>query len=166
MAGKKAAKKVVKKDKEKKSDADDEREESGAALGGEGLGEEGDEGEEEKVEEKDIEQGAPEEKGTDVVFVNREKHARAKGILDLVTGKRLPRDANEAERTEHYRAQLQAAGVDPKGKKAVRALYEILGGLVRSESEQRAADKKAEALKSKHKKRAVESDADARNADA
>lgn len=128
---------------------------------------------EEEEDDADSEEELPSEepkkkvKGTDatVIFVNNEKLARAKGILDLVSGKRAARDANEAERTEHFRAQMNHAGKKPTDKDAVRFIYELLGGLVRTPEEQREADKKAAALKAKYKKRKVESDADARSSD-
>lgn len=135
------------------------------------IPEEGDELEEgaELAGEEDEAEVEPEEpssgKKDDAIFVNNEKLSRAKSILELVSGKRVPRDQNEADRTEHYRAQMNHAGVGVKDKNAVRFLYELLGGLVRSESEQREADKKAAAMKAKNKKRAVQSDSDARAAD-
>lgn len=79
----------------------------------------------------------------ETVFVNREKLERAKGILELVSGKRVPRTDGEAEQKERFAAIFADNDQDPKHKDALRFVYETLGGLVRTESEQKDADEAA-----------------------
>lgn len=93
---------------------------------------------------------------SDVVFVNKEKLARAKDIALLVSGKRSPRDAGELERQQHYTGLLSDRGVKPSDATAVQALYEILGGLVRTPQEQAQAEAAAVAASKKHKRRKIE----------
>ena len=111
-----------------------------------------------KKEEEVAEVAAPVVSEGDVVFANREKHERAQGILALITGKRAAQNAQEEERRDHYRAQLDAREIDPKSKGALQALYEILGGLVRTQDEQAEADENAREMRAGNKKRKVESD--------
>jgi hypothetical protein len=93
-----------------------------------------------------------------VIFVNKEKLSRAKDIVLLITAKRAPRETSEFERKEHYTGLLAAKGVKATDPKAVQAIYEILGGLVRTPEEQATADKKAAAAKAKSSKRKIEGD--------
>lgn len=100
----------------------------------------------------------PEETSGNGIIVNRTKFARAKEILDLVTGKKVPKKATELERKEHYGAILAEHGIDPKGKKAAELVYEkVLGGLVRTPAEEATHQKKVAQMKKSAKKRAIES---------
>lgn len=89
------------------------------------------------------------------VFVNREKLERAKGILDLITGKQSPKKESEIERRDHYAAQLADRGIKPSDKEALQALYEILGGLVRTPAEQAQADAQAKKMQARNKKKPI-----------
>ncbi len=92
-----------------------------------------------------------------VFFVDRGKHSRAKVILDLVSGKRTPKDQNEIERLAHYQTLLSDAGVNPKDASALQFIYEkLLGGLVRNDEEQEAADERATEMRAKNKRRPIE----------
>lgn len=91
-----------------------------------------------------------------VYFVNPEKYDRAKEILALILGEKVPQKIEETERKEHYTKQLAKHEIDPKSDDALPAIYEIIGGLIRSEVEQKEAETKAKELKSKAKKRMIE----------
>jgi len=83
-----------------------------------------------------------------VVFVNGSKYRRAKDILDLINGDRAPVKQEDVARKEHYARQLKANDIDPKSEEALPSLYELLGGLIRTSQEQKAAEKaKGEAQK-------------------
>lgn len=158
MAGSSKGKAEAKKGKEPKPEEDDILEDE---LGDdeEEDGEDGDEGEEEdgaEVPEPAAKKGKAkaEDKGG-VIFVNREKLARARDILLLISGKRAARETSEIERKEHYAQQLAARGVKATDPGAERAMYEILGGLVRTEAEQAVVDVKAAEMKKKLKKKKV-----------
>lgn len=91
------------------------------------------------------------------IFVNRDKLTRARDIVELVSGKRAPRDEGEADRKERFTAHFATHEVNPKSATALRFVYEtLLGGLVRTEEEQEAADSAAVAARRKHKKKQVE----------
>lgn len=90
------------------------------------------------------------------VFVNRDKLARARGIVELVSGKRAPRNDSEADQKERFTGHFAAHEVSPKDPKAVHFVYEtLLGGLVRTHAEQQEAEDNATAAKKKFKKNAV-----------
>lgn len=112
-----------------------------------------------KKESADSEQGAPApavETVGEVVFVNRSKLERARDIVDLVSGKRIPRDGGELERKERFEGHFAAHSVSPKDKDAVRFVYEtLLCGLVRSPDEQETADREAAVRRTKFKKKAI-----------
>lgn len=91
-----------------------------------------------------------------VILVNADKVARAKDILDLVTGKRIPRDEGEGDRKDKFAQFLAEADVNPKGEDALQFVYEKLGGLVRTPSEQEDADEAADEARKKNKRRAIE----------
>lgn len=92
----------------------------------------------------------------DVFFVNPEKYDRARETLALILGERIAQKAEDVERKEHYTKQLAKHSIDPKSPEALPALYEIFGGLLRSKSEQEVAEKKAEEMMRKAKKKAIE----------
>lgn len=91
-----------------------------------------------------------------VFFVNPEKYDRAKEILALITGAKVAQKAEEEQRKDHYMRQLAKHEIDVKSEDALPAIYEILGGLIRSEAEQKDADIKAKEMKAKAKKKMIE----------
>ena len=93
-----------------------------------------------------------------VVLVNRDKRERAQIIVDLVSGKRMPKDTEEADRKERFSTKFAEAGVNAKSAGAVQFAYELLGGLVRTPQEQEQADESASKQRAKNKKRAVQED--------
>lgn len=86
------------------------------------------------------------------VFVNGSKYRRAKDILDLINGVRPAVKQEESFRIEHYIKQLEAHEVDSKDPLALPALYEILGGLIRTPEEHKKAEIKAKEMRMKGKK--------------
>jgi|GEM_PF-5081572 len=88
----------------------------------------------------------------EAVFVNGAKYRRAKDILDLINGNRAAIKQEELMRIEHYQRQLEIQEVDLKSDIALPALYEILGGLIRTISEHTEAVKKSKEMKDKGKK--------------
>lgn len=113
--------------------------------------------EDEDEEENDEDEPADEPVATgNTIFVNNEKHNRAKDILALVSGKRAVRNNQELERKEHYSGLLQADGVKHSDKDALQYVYEtLLGGLVRTPVEQKKATEKADAQRKKFKKKKI-----------
>lgn len=95
---------------------------------------------------------------SEVIFVSREKLDRAKEIVALVSGAQAPRTAEEVERQAHYAMILSGRDINPKAKDALRAVYELLGGLVRTPEEQRAAEEQGKKMAAKFKKKAVQAD--------
>ena len=93
-----------------------------------------------------------------VILVNREKAERASEILALITGKKTAKNSGEEERRDRFTAVLAEKDINPKSKDALQAVYEILGGLVRTPEEQEAADENAADVRKKNKKRAIEAD--------
>lgn len=90
------------------------------------------------------------------VLVNTDKLDRAKNIADLVSGKLSPRTEEELERKNHFTQLLADGKIDLDNKDLVKIVYVKLGGLVRTEAEQKVADElKVEAQK-KGKKRMIE----------
>lgn len=118
--------------------------------------EEQDEDEEEAEEEPEVKSSRPIVEG-DEIYVNRDKYNRAKVIVALCTGKKVPATEQERERKEFMGGRFAEAEVDPKGKGAFRFAYEtLLGGLVRSPKEQAAADKAAAKQTAKFKKKKID----------
>ena len=91
-----------------------------------------------------------------VIFVNREKRERAQIIVDLVSGKRVPKTEGEADLRDRFAGKFTEAEVNPKGKDALRFAYETLGGLVRTPAEQDEANKKANVQRAKNKRTRVQ----------
>lgn len=91
-----------------------------------------------------------------VVFVNPSKFKRAEVIVDLVSGKRVPRTNEEIERKDKFTRVLQEQEIDLKKDDAVPAVYELLGGLIRTPEEQKKADIFAEEARKKGKKKMIE----------
>ena len=96
------------------------------------------------------------DKKNDVYFVNPEKYDRAKEIIALILGKKVPQDIKEQERKEHYTQQLKKHEVDPTSETAIPAIYELIGGLLRSPAEQREAEKLAIETKKRGKKKMID----------
>jgi hypothetical protein len=85
------------------------------------------------------------------VFVNGSKFKRAQTIVDLINGIKVPQKAEEQSRVDHYLKLINAHGIDLKSDEAVPAVYELLGGLIRTPEEQKAAEHKAIEVKKKKK---------------
>ncbi len=96
------------------------------------------------------------DKKNNVFFVNPEKYDRAKDILALITGQKVAQKAEEEQRRDHYTRQLTKHEVDPKSEDAIPAIYELLGGLIRSSEEQKDAELRAKEAQKKGKKRLIE----------
>lgn len=110
-------------------------------------------------DEAPVAQGAAPVEVGDVIYVNRDKFNRAKIIVALVSGAKVPANDSEADRKDKMVAQFAAAEVSPKGEDALRFAYEhLLGGLVRTPAEQEDADKESAAMRKKFNKKKVEED--------
>lgn len=158
MAGKKkTGKKKVEEEVLEDEDEETEEEEEETEDAEEADEDESEEEESEEADEAEEEERPQKNSGKgEVIFVNKEKLSRAKNILLLVSGKQAPRKTEELERKEHYAGLLADRGVKASDTKALRVVYEeLLGGLVRTHVEQKEAEQKAAALKSKLKKRKV-----------
>lgn len=82
------------------------------------------------------------------IFVNLEKKERAEIIVGLLTGKIFPKNPDEVERIAHYSRIASEGKVDLKSPSAITFFYEKLGGLLRTEEEEKVAkEKKVEAQK-------------------
>ena len=90
------------------------------------------------------------------VLVNKSKQKRAELIVGLVSGKLIPKNDGEQERKDKFAAFMSDAKVDPKGVAAVEFVYAKLGGLVRTEAEQKAADVRRAQTQAKAKKKMIE----------
>lgn len=93
-----------------------------------------------------------------VIFVNAEKHARAKEIVDFVGGKRSTKTTEEEDRRERFAAIMSDNGVSAKDPDAVQFVYEKLGGLIRTPHEQEVADEQAQEARRKNKRNKIEAD--------
>lgn len=76
------------------------------------------------------------------IFVNKEKLDRAKEIIAFVLGKKVQRDDNEMERTNKFSKLLTESKIKADSEEAIAFVYEKLGGLVRTETEQKVFEKK------------------------
>lgn len=85
-----------------------------------------------------------------IVLVNKEKADRAQHIINLLSGTARPKDGGERERIEHYNLALH--GIDLKSPEALEKVYAALGGLTRTEAEQKAAEVKAVEAKKEGRK--------------
>lgn len=92
------------------------------------------------------------DKKSKLVFVNRMKYERAKVIFNLITGKQAPRTQEEAERKEHYIKQLASHDIALDSEEVLPAIYELLGGLIRTEKQQKDFEKEVEQEKKRAKK--------------
>lgn len=96
------------------------------------------------------------DKQFEVWFVNGAKYRRAQNILALIKGTKAPVKSDDVERKDHYAGILAANEVDLESDEALPALYEILGGLIRTSAQQKQAEANAEEARRKGKKRMVE----------
>lgn len=81
------------------------------------------------------------------VFVNDQKKERAEEILRLVTGKKVALTDDEQDRKSRFAQHLASADIDPTSKEALAFIYEKLGGLVRTEAEEKKAKEKKERIR-------------------
>ena len=91
-----------------------------------------------------------------IVFVNTKKQKRAEEILSLVIGKTVPKNDGDIDNKEKFANFLAVEKVDPKGPDALEFIYTKLGGLVRTEAEQKAAESRKKEIQAKGRKRMVE----------
>ena len=86
----------------------------------------------------------------EIVYVTPDKLKRAQDIVAIMN--RDPKSDEEREQNQKYGALMNAAGVKIDGKDAVQFVYEkILGGLVRTQQEQKVANAKKEEIRKKRK---------------
>lgn len=85
------------------------------------------------------------------IFVNKEKEERALDIIKLITGRRVPIRDNDAEidRKERFTIIFREDGIDPKSPEALEYLYTKLGGLIRTEEEEKIFQEKVAIAKKK-----------------
>jgi hypothetical protein len=88
-------------------------------------------------------------KNDETVFVNPDKERRARDIVALATGKRAPARQSEIEVKAYWAQQLDGEKGD-----LVLFVYGKLGGLTRTLSEQKDADRKKAEIKAKGKGKA------------
>jgi hypothetical protein len=82
-----------------------------------------------------------------LVLVNEEKAKRAKGIVALVLGKAVAKTEAEEDNQRKFSAMADAEGVDKEDSETlVQFVYEKLGGLVRTEAEEKEARRRKESL--------------------
>lgn len=86
-----------------------------------------------------------------MIFVNQEKVARAKEILAFITREKTPLTEEQVSSMERWSRHLSASNVDPKSEEAVEFVYSKLGGLVRTEAEQRKFLDKVAGLRKRKK---------------
>ena len=91
-----------------------------------------------------------------MIFVNERKKARAKDILDLVNGIIIPKNDYDDEVKNKFANFLAGAKIEAKSEKAIEFVYEKLGGLLRTEEQEKEAKKRKADIKAKGKKRMVE----------
>lgn len=91
-----------------------------------------------------------------LVFVNGSKFKRAESILATLLGQKAVVKTEELQRKDHYARQIEAYGIDLQSEDALPAIYELLGGLIRTPEEQKHADEKAIDLKTKGKKKMID----------
>lgn len=86
------------------------------------------------------------------IYVNQSKKDRAEDIVAMLIGKKVPSDANETSLAERYGRVFKDEGIDPKKDGAVKFVYEKLGGLMRTEDEEKNAKVKKAEMQKKGKK--------------
>jgi len=90
------------------------------------------------------------------VLVNLSKKERAEAIVGFITGERTPADNGEAARADRFAKVLNEAKIDLKDKNgAILFVYEKLGGLVRTEEEQKQAEARKKEAQKKGKKKMI-----------
>lgn len=88
------------------------------------------------------------------VFVNQNKHDRAKEVMDLISGEIAATDNGQAARADHFSKLMSDAKVDTKD--GLKFVYEKMGGLIRTEVEQKKADAAKKVAQKKGKKKMIE----------
>lgn len=91
-----------------------------------------------------------------LVFVNGNKYRRAQNILGLLKREVVPNREEDLQRVEHYSKQLAKHDITLDSKNALPAIYELLGGLIRTPAGQKKAEDRVQEMKAKAKKRAIE----------
>ena len=86
-----------------------------------------------------------------MIFVNPIKEARAKEILGYFSKSRLNED--DLEIKERFAGHLADAKLKPDDKGALEFVYTKLGGLLRTEAEEKKVQENVKALKEKRKKK-------------
>ena len=93
---------------------------------------------------------------TKLFYVNSKKKARAEEILALVSGVIIPKSNDQQIKKDKFGAFMAEASIDPKSEDALPFVYEKLGGLLRTEDEQKAADLRKKEIQAKAKKKMIE----------
>jgi|TARA_Y100000310_G_scaffold280166_1_gene299691 hypothetical protein len=94
-----------------------------------------------------------------MIHVNKQKLERAKVIVELVLGDRVPQDSMEQERQERFTAHIREnkdlkMTKDAKDREAmVHFVYVLLGGLVRTEEQQKKAEIKKKTMQNRKGKK-------------
>jgi len=91
-----------------------------------------------------------------LIMTNRGKEERALDVYDLMVGNRVPASKNEADRAALYARVCSEGKIDIKKKEdTVLFIYEKLGGLVRTEEEEKKAQAKKKQMKVDAKKKKI-----------
>lgn len=91
-----------------------------------------------------------------VVFVNPQKYKRAEVIVALVNGTRQAITDQDQERKDKFTRLIQEQGLDLKKDDVIPAVYELLGGLIRTPEEQKEIEVKAVEMQKRGKKKMIE----------
>ena len=92
-----------------------------------------------------------------VIFVNQHKLDRSKEIINLINGDMVAVDSGQGDRAQRFHKMLNEAKIDLKEKdKAIQFVYEKLGGLMRTEEQQKKADVIKKEAQKKGKKKQIE----------
>lgn len=89
-----------------------------------------------------------------MVFVNLIKKERAEKIYAFLNGSEIAKDKVEADLADRFAKLCAEAKVDEKGK--LEFIYVKLGGLVRTEEQQRVAEAKKKEIQNRKGKKAIE----------
>jgi len=90
------------------------------------------------------------------VLVNTEKAERAQQVLNLLNGVTQPKNPDHQEMIRVFSGFLQEAKLSPKDAGAHELIYVKLGGLIRTEEEEKAAQVRKQEMQAKGRKRMVE----------
>lgn len=81
-----------------------------------------------------------------MIFVNQDKFKRAQDIVALF-GNKPPKTEEETRVRARFADLLATNGIKPESKDALQFVYEKLGGLVRTEEEQKEVEEQKEEIK-------------------